>query len=616
MSYASRVYRQRNPRQEKGDKEGFFKKQPDRNKSEKPGAVIQPKVEVNKPGDKYEREADAVANRVVNQRAQGQAVQKKDVSDVQRAAVPEEKKKEGVQRAATEKKKDKDVQRALAPGEKKDKEVQRATEPEKKKDKDVQRALAPDEEKDKDIQRATDEKEDKDVQRAMAPEEKKDKDVQRAIDEREKPEDVQKQAGELKEDEDKTGVQAKRDADATHKGTFDSRLEKSSGRGMKMEPEVLHDMNRAFDADFSHVRIHLDNEAAAMNKDIQAQAFTHGRDIYFNDGKYNPASGEGKRLLAHELTHTIQQGGKVPNSSTPASTVQSQTMPERDLQSARFAGDEKLEETLDDKRHIKWGADGEHVKKLQQAMIDSGIPMPISTRKTSSPDGIFQNETYEAVKAFQRQCGLTARDVDGIVGPITMGLFDARFAALPGTKAPASKKKVTVNITRLFGSNFEPGRSLAYANTIYKHQANIEIVRGRDVTLNQRETESLIGKDQMLEMHFFGASADEKALFKVNQTVDEISVYFVKEISDRDNVISREALAYAVTAHDKLGIIGIGHGNHAKYNTLAHEIGHMLGVALHEGSDASLLMAIGAPGLRLSADGIKTMRGSNFAKDA
>lgn len=46
-----------------------------------------------------------------------------------------------------------------------------------------------------------------------------------------------------------------------------------------------------------------------MNKELGAQAFTHGSDIYFNAWKYDPKSSSGKHLLAHELKHTVQQGG-------------------------------------------------------------------------------------------------------------------------------------------------------------------------------------------------------------------------------------------------------------------------------------------------------------------
>ena len=69
-------------------------------------------------------------------------------------------------------------------------------------------------------------------------------------------------------------------------------------------------MEGSFETDFSGVRVHTDQEAAQMNQDLSAQAFTHGSDVYFNEGKFNPESGGGKHLLAHELTHVVQQRKK------------------------------------------------------------------------------------------------------------------------------------------------------------------------------------------------------------------------------------------------------------------------------------------------------------------
>ena len=65
-------------------------------------------------------------------------------------------------------------------------------------------------------------------------------------------------------------------------------------------------------ADFNEVRIHTDATAAEMNKSLGAQAFTLGKDIYFNAGKFKPDTIKGLHLLAHELTHTIQQGAVQP----------------------------------------------------------------------------------------------------------------------------------------------------------------------------------------------------------------------------------------------------------------------------------------------------------------
>jgi hypothetical protein len=80
-------------------------------------------------------------------------------------------------------------------------------------------------------------------------------------------------------------------------------------------------MNRSFNADFSNVKIHTDGEAVGMNRELQAQAFTYGSDIYFNAGKFNTDTAAGKRLLAHELTHVVQQGhaesGGIQRSGVP-----------------------------------------------------------------------------------------------------------------------------------------------------------------------------------------------------------------------------------------------------------------------------------------------------------
>ncbi len=63
-------------------------------------------------------------------------------------------------------------------------------------------------------------------------------------------------------------------------------------------------------ADFSGVRVHTDTHAARMSQQINARAFTHGNNIYFGAGEYSPGTTEGRRLLAHELVHTVQQGSR------------------------------------------------------------------------------------------------------------------------------------------------------------------------------------------------------------------------------------------------------------------------------------------------------------------
>ena len=94
---------------------------------------------------------------------------------------------------------------------------------------------------------------------------------------------------------------------------IETKLNNSKGGGNKMDKNTQQEMESGFGTNFSNVKIHTDSNAVQMNQEIGAQAFTNGSDVYFNKGKYNPDSKEGKHLLAHELTHTVQQTGKTQN---------------------------------------------------------------------------------------------------------------------------------------------------------------------------------------------------------------------------------------------------------------------------------------------------------------
>lgn len=85
----------------------------------------------------------------------------------------------------------------------------------------------------------------------------------------------------------------------------------SSGSGQPMEPTTSDFMESRFGQDFSDVRIHTDSRASESAEAINALAYTSGSDIVFGEGQYAPETDSGKHLLAHELTHTVQQGGGV-----------------------------------------------------------------------------------------------------------------------------------------------------------------------------------------------------------------------------------------------------------------------------------------------------------------
>ncbi len=90
-------------------------------------------------------------------------------------------------------------------------------------------------------------------------------------------------------------------------------IKQSKGSGNQMADPVKNNMESAFGTNFKNVRIHTNEKAQAMSSKINAQAFTFGNDIYFNKNKYNPNSKSGQHLLAHELTHVVQQNNKSIN---------------------------------------------------------------------------------------------------------------------------------------------------------------------------------------------------------------------------------------------------------------------------------------------------------------
>ncbi|MEM9340212.1 MAG: DUF4157 domain-containing protein [Bacteroidota bacterium] len=89
-----------------------------------------------------------------------------------------------------------------------------------------------------------------------------------------------------------------------------NKINSTKGAGSPLSPETQQELGNKMGADFSSVRIHTDSKAVDMNKELSAKAFAHGKDIYFNQGNYDPGSSNGKHLLAHELTHVMQQRGK------------------------------------------------------------------------------------------------------------------------------------------------------------------------------------------------------------------------------------------------------------------------------------------------------------------
>ncbi|MHC5717082.1 MAG: eCIS core domain-containing protein, partial [Nostoc sp.] len=118
---------------------------------------------------------------------------------------------------------------------------------------------------------------------------------------------LQRKCAACEEEEDKVqtkpSIQTATDGGLQAGNNIESRLNSSKGGGSPLPDEVRSFMEPRFGADFSQVRVHTGSESVQMNRDLNAQAFTHKQDVYFGAGK-----APGKDVLtAHELTHVVQQ---------------------------------------------------------------------------------------------------------------------------------------------------------------------------------------------------------------------------------------------------------------------------------------------------------------------
>jgi len=251
MSYHLRNYRHRNPKGGE-DKKGsgpFFQSSQGAQKKgvqrkKKDGAFFQPKLAIGQPDSIQEKEADATAGKMV-----------------QRLATSKEDEKLSTHDARMEKDKEEPM-------------------------KPVQKKGKPDDKK---------EEEKKTLHKKDAPDKKKKK----------------KKAAGAEMGKKKGGMVHKKEKGPASGGfappEVAAEIKRQSGKGSPLPAGTLAEMNKSFGTDFSQVRIHYDSAAARLCEELNAQAFTHGTDIFFNEGKYNPESTEGKLLLAHELTHVVQQ---------------------------------------------------------------------------------------------------------------------------------------------------------------------------------------------------------------------------------------------------------------------------------------------------------------------
>ncbi len=190
-----------------------------------------------------------------------------------------------------------------------------------------------------------------------------------------------------------------------------------------------------------------------------------------------------------------QRAGNQTTHRVVAPLVQRQQTPEArlNLESPRFSGDPVLEAVFDDRGLLRKGNSGAAVRKVQQALIDAGFPLP-----KFGADSVFGAETEAAVKAFQRAAGLEDAQIDGIVGPNTLSRLDARFtegsAIVPERHCDLGFRTIPVAAVVFHGFTESPQSYIDHANEVFK-PCCIAFSMGSPVVLSEQRTRSLLDGD-------------------------------------------------------------------------------------------------------------------------
>ncbi|MEH1954605.1 eCIS core domain-containing protein [Nostoc sp.] len=129
---------------------------------------------------------------------------------------------------------------------------------------------------------------------------------------------------------------------------LETSIQQKRGKGQPLSDKLREPMEQAFGKDFSGVRVHADAQSDQINRSIQARAFTTGQDIFFRQGEYASGSKQGQELLAHELTHVVQQNGSAIKAKTEEGVTLSELSPDARVQRlcSNCEKEEKAENTL------------------------------------------------------------------------------------------------------------------------------------------------------------------------------------------------------------------------------------------------------------------------------
>jgi len=293
------------------------------------------------------------------------------------------------------------------------------------------------------------------------------------------------------------------------------------GGWRSLDGSVRTRMESAFGVGFSGVRVHTDPTAGRLSNDMNARAFTLGRDVAFGSGEYRPGTPAGDALIAHELAHVVQQGAGESAPPQAKGVNPATGSLELDADNAAVAATASL-----------WGR---AITGLQ------GLTTEAMPRLRS---GL---QLQRCAKTTKAEC-------------------------LP-PKCEQPVKNVTVDLIKLHGSNMTPATDLGVAKAAYA-PCCINVVAGKQGAVSEADTKSLLGDDKVLDKPPTCTASPEESAVLGNATAQfsisgRIHAFYVKDST-------HDARGYSCPGGAGEYGKSVWITNDGEERTLAHEMGHVL----------------------------------------
>lgn len=171
--------------------------------------------------------------------------------------------------------------------------------------------------------------------------------------------------------------------------------------GAPLEPAPRAFMEARFGHDFGQVRVHVDTPAAESATDVHAHAYTVGQNIVFGPGQYAPHSDAGQRLLAHELTHVLQQGGGSASRCSQASALSVSDPADAAEQEADRIADAVVVGAQDDTIEVTSTVRGDAGPQIMRQLDPDGA-------RRRDPDGLDEPLPQQDIDSLPQAGGLPA----------------------------------------------------------------------------------------------------------------------------------------------------------------------------------------------------------------